>query len=144
MTADIFTICFATIYNIQVAGRRHCFAEGLLLSSPVTDCWLVPSRRGVPFPKYLIRKMAGWFLFINSLKIQIEDRHWRRRHFSQPEHDNDQFLFPQFSQKLGGASQTLAEEKLSTFLKTSKPKVNFIYMSFDCVLNHLLLSKHPP
>ena len=77
-------------------------------------------------------------------KQLIEDRQWRRLHFSQAEHDNDQFLFPQFSQKLEGESQTLAEEKLSTFLKTSKPKVNFIYMSFDCVLNHLLLSKHPP
>ena len=71
LTADIFTICFATIYNIQVAGRRHCFAEGLLLSSPVTDCWC---RRAAGAFLFLIRKMAGWFWFLFLKFLNALDR----------------------------------------------------------------------
>ena len=57
--------------NIQYTsgGAAPLFCRG---APPLISChWLlVPeSRRGVPFPKYLIRKMAGcWFLFLKFFK----------------------------------------------------------------------------
>ena len=73
LTADIFTICFATQYTIypqfSSGGAAPLFCRG---APPLISChWLlVPeSRRGVPFPKYLIHKMAGcWFLFLKFFK----------------------------------------------------------------------------